>query len=72
MNQTIYDIQTKNVPVWPELAPLSLNSISKLTELKFESNGIKSKLKRTVNLILLCVNNKLLSINKYSIKNSDL
>ena len=72
MNQTIYDIQTKNVPVWPELAPLSLNSIPKLTELKFESNGIKSKLKRTVNLILLCVNNKLLSINKYSIKNSDL
>ena len=72
MNQTIYDIQTKNVPVWPELTPLSLNSSSKLTELKFESNGIKSKLKRTVNLILLCVNNKLLSINKYSIKNSDL
>ena len=56
-----------------ELTPLSLNSISKLTELKFESNGIKSELKRTVNLILLCVNNKLLSINKYNLlKNSDL
>ena len=50
-----------------ELTPLSLNSISKLTELKFESNGIKSELKRTVNLILLCVNNKLLSINKYNL-----